>query len=96
MHYVITHYYICLSHKCENRDIIESSTTKEEFKMKIRLDAFCIDDEFEVVILKDFDVRIADRVDIPYNVEFCGTIENLTKMVHQHWGMEVEDTDFYD
>lgn len=62
----------------------------------LELDAHSIDDEFEQIILKDYDVRIADRSGEPWSVVFEGTRDQLLAMVSNHWGdsVEVSDDDF--
>lgn len=62
----------------------------------LELDAHSIDDEFERIILKDHDVKIADRSGEPWSVVFEGTREQLLAMVANHWGdtVEVSDDDF--
>lgn len=51
----------------------------------ITLPAFCLDEEFESLILEDHNVRIIDRTDSPWNVTFEGSRENLISMVRIHW-----------
>ena len=62
----------------------------------LELDAHSIDDEFERIILKDHDVKIADRSGEPWSVVFEGTRDQLLAMVANHWGdaVEVSDDDF--
>ncbi|KQN65197.1 hypothetical protein ASF04_19995 [Duganella sp. Leaf61] len=62
----------------------------------LELDAHSIDDEFEQLILRDHDVHISDRSGEPWSVEFEGTREQLTAMVKNHWGEDIElsDDDF--
>ena len=59
----------------------------------LELDAHSIDDEFERIILKDHDVKIADRSGEPWSVVFEGTRDQLLAMVANHWGDAVEVSD---
>lgn len=62
----------------------------------LELDAHSIDDEFEQIILRDHDVKIADRSGEPWSVVFEGTRDQLLAMVANHWGesVDVSDGDF--
>lgn len=52
---------------------------------KMRIDAHCIDDEFEAKILKDYGVTITDRSDAPWEWEFTGERAQLEAMLAEHW-----------
>jgi hypothetical protein len=68
-----------------------------EMKMKIKLDAFCMDSEFVELLKKELNVTVLNPDNSsPYDYEFEGSKENLTTMVEVHWNMEVEDSDFYE
>lgn len=59
-------------------------------RFTIELDAHSIDDEFEALILQDYDVKITDRSGEPWSVIFEGTRENLLRMVKEHWSEDVK------
>lgn len=62
-------------------------------RFTLELDAHSIDDEFEELILKNYDVKISDRSGEPWSVIFEGTREQLILMVKDHWGDHMEITD---
>lgn len=62
-------------------------------RFTLELDAHSIDDEFEELILRDYDVKITDKSDQPWSVIFEGTREHLLLMVKDHWGVHIEIND---
>lgn len=62
-------------------------------RFTIELDAHSLDDEFEELILKDYDVKIVDRNGEPWSVIFEGTREQLLRMIKDHWGEHMEISD---
>lgn len=62
-------------------------------RFTIELDAHSLDDEFEELILKNYDVKIVDRNGEPWSVIFEGTREQLLIMVKDHWGDHMEISD---
>jgi hypothetical protein len=62
-------------------------------RFTIELDAHSLDDGFEELILKNYDVKIVDRNGEPWSVMFEGTREQLLIMVKDHWGEHMEISD---
>jgi hypothetical protein len=52
----------------------------------LRIDAHCMDVEMEALFLRNYDVRIAERHNAPWEWAFVGTRQNLAQMVTDHWG----------
>lgn len=52
----------------------------------LRIDAHCVDDEFEADILKTYGVKITERDKAPWEWAFEGTRGNLQRMWAEHWG----------
>ena len=62
-------------------------------RFTIELDAHSLDDEFEELILNEYDVKIVDRNGEPWSVIFEGKREQLLRMVKDHWGEHMEISD---
>ncbi len=59
---------------------------------KLIAESHNFDAEFEAEILQNYNVKVVDKTNAPWNVVFEGTIDNLIKMHLEHWGY-MEETE---
>jgi hypothetical protein len=52
----------------------------------LKIEAHCVDEQFEKEIKVDYGVAIIDRSDEPWCVVFEGDRSKLVAMVAEHWG----------
>lgn len=52
----------------------------------LKIEAHCIEDEFEKSIKENYGIVIVDRQNEPWSVTFSGDRSKLIEMVSVHWG----------
>jgi hypothetical protein len=61
---------------------------KVEAICELRIDAHAMDDDVEARILRDYNVRVIERKNAPWEWVFEGTRESLHRMFRECWGDE--------